>query len=444
MTNIRFIALKILEKIEQDNAYSNITLDKVLKNYDVSVRDSAFICNLVYGVIERKLQLDYIISSYSKIPIRKVSTDVLTALRMGIYQVLFMDKVPDSAAVNESVNLVKKCKKKSATGFVNAILRNVLRNRNSLPMPNKEKDRLKYLEVKYSCPAELILFWEEAYGLEFTEELLKSLQEKPNLIIRVNTLKNSRQELEKILNSEGVKTEIVEEMENALILKGSGSISNLKSFSEGRFHVQDLASQVLCEILSPKESEIVADMCSAPGGKSFTLAQIMNNIGGIYAFDLYDHKVKLINDGAKRLGINIIDARVRDALSDDSNLEMADKVLCDVPCSGLGIIRRKPEIRYKDLQVLENLPNLQYNILCNSERFTKVGGVLMYSTCTLNPKENGEIATRFLDEHKNYVPYDIQGIKLKRTIDEPNNQLTLMPNINNTDGFFIAAFKKIG
>lgn len=444
MTNIRFIALKILEKIEQNNAYSNITLDKVLKNYDVSVRDSAFICNLVYGVIERKLQLDYIISSYSKIPIRKVSTDVLTALRMGIYQVLFMDKVPDSAAVNESVNLVKKCKKKSATGFVNAILRNVLRNRNSLPMPNKEKDRLKYLEVKYSCPAELISFWEEAYGLEFTEELLKSLQEKPNLIIRVNTLKNSRQDLEKILNSEGVKTEIVEEMENALILKGSGSISNLKSFSEGRFHVQDLASQILCEILSPKESEIVADMCSAPGGKSFTLAQIMNNIGKIYAFDLYDHKVKLINDGAKRLGINIIDARVRDALSDDSNLEMADKVLCDVPCSGLGIIRRKPEIRYKDLQVLENLPNLQYNILCNSERFTKVGGVLMYSTCTLNPKENGEIATRFLDEHKNYVPYDIQGIKLKRTIDEPNNQLTLMPNINNTDGFFIAAFKKIG
>ena len=444
MTNIRFIALKILEKIEQDNAYSNITLDRVLKNYDVSVRDSAFICNLVYGVIERKLQLDYIISNYSKIPIRKVSTDVLTALRMGIYQVLFMDKVPDSAAVNESVNLVKKCKKKSATGFVNAILRNVLRNRNSLPMPNKEKDRLKYLEVKYSCPAELILFWEEAYGLEFTEELLKSLQEKPNLIIRVNTLKNSRQELEKILNSEGVETEIVEEMENALILKGSGSISTLKSFSEGRFHVQDLASQILCEILSPKESEIVADMCSAPGGKSFTLAQIMNNIGKIYAFDLYNHKVKLINDGAKRLEINIIDARVRDALLDDSDLEMADKVLCDVPCSGLGIIRRKPEIRYKDLQVLENLPNLQYNILCNSERFTKVGGVLMYSTCTLNPKENGEIAARFLDEHKNYVPYDIQGIKLKRTIDEPNNQLTLMPNINNTDGFFIAAFKKIG
>lgn len=443
MDNTRFIALKALLKVEKEKAYSNIVLDKVLNEETVSKRDSAFVCNLVYGVLERKIQLDYIISLYSKIPIHKISDDILNILRIGIYQLLFMDKVPHSAAVNESVNLSRKCKKKSACGFINVVLRNVSRNKDSVLEPKEIKDSLEYLKIKYSCPIEIIKLWEKSYGLDCTKNLLESSIEKPKLIIRVNTLKNSSDQLIDMLKNEDIKASYVDKWENCLILNGVGSIALTNAFKEGRFHIQDLASQILCEFLFPKEGDVVIDLCSAPGGKAFTLAEIMNNNGKILAFDLYDHKIKLINDGAERLGIDIIESKIRDALTKENDLEKADKVLCDVPCSGLGIIKRKPEIKYKKLDDFRGLPDLQYDILCNSEKFTKIGGILMYSTCTLNPSENGEIADKFLEEHSNYEPYELKSEKIERCLKEPLHQVTFMPHMHNTDGFFIAAFKRI-
>ncbi len=440
MSNLRFIALKAINKIENDKAYSNIILDKIINKEDISKRDAAFVCNLVYGVLERKIQLDYIISIYSKLPMKKINTDVLNILRIGTYQLLFMDKVPDSAAVNESVDLAKRCKKKSAGGFINAILRNVSKNKGNIPMPN---DEIEYLHINYSCPKDIITLWIDSYGLDVTKELLKSLVEKPDLIIRNNNLKNSENELIAILEKEGITAKVIDNMKNSLILTNSGSVANISAFKEGRFHIQDLASQILCKLMEPQEGNTIIDLCAAPGGKSFTLAEMMNNKGKVYSFDLYEHKIKLINDGANRLGINIIEAKVRDALSNDDGLESADKVLCDAPCSGLGIIRRKPEIKYKNLENIKELPALQYKILCNAGKLTKPNGILMYSTCTLNPNENGKVADKFLKSNRNFEAYSLNTADLVRTIDEPNNQFTFMPQTNHTDGFFIVAFKRI-
>ena len=278
--------------------------------------------------------------------------------------------------------------------------------------------------------------------MQNTQKILQSLPGRPPLIIRVNTLKNTTDELIEILKFEGINASRTI-LENALEINSIDSMSNIKAFREGRFHVQDLASQICCDILNPKTGQTVVDVCAAPGGKTFNIAQRLQNKGTVFSFDLYESKVNLIKDGAKRLGIEIINASVRDASSQKDVMPIADRVLCDVPCSGLGIIRRKPEIRYKNKEILDSLTSLQYLILCNSEKFTKENGILVYSTCTLNPLENTYVANKFLKEHSNYEPYEIKlPSGITRGIDEPKNQLTLLPGLNNTDGFFIAAFKK--
>lgn len=442
MDNARLIALKALLKVQYEDAYSNIVLDNMLSKSNLSKKDKSLVTAIFYGVLERRIELDYIISIYSNIKIKKISRDNLEILRMGIYQIKYMDKVPNSAAINESVKLAKIRKQSKSTGFVNAILRSVSRNIDNITLPDKEKDMLEYLSIKYSCPKWIIKHFIKAYGLGNAKEIISSFCGSPPLVIRVNTLKNSTEELINILESEGIKTKLLL-LKDSLEINLSSSLAESEAFKEGRFHIEDLASQICCEILDPKEGQTVIDVCAAPGGKTFNIAQGLKNKGKILAFDIYEAKVNLIKEGANRLGIKIIDASVRNAAESKAKLLLADRVLCDVPCSGLGIIRRKPEIRYKNEEILDSLTSLQYRILCNSEKFTKENGILVYSTCTLNPLENSYIAEKFLREHINYKPYEIKlpnGIK--RGIKEPLNQLTLFPNINNTDGFYIAAFKK--
>lgn len=422
--NDRFLAYKILLKIERDKAYSNIAVDAVLKNNDVV--SAPFVCQIVYGVIERKITLDYILSQFLTQPLKKLNPQVLTILRMGVYQIKFMDKVPDSAAVNESVKLVKKVKCAFSSGLVNSVLRKASANEIKYP---ESDNKIFDLSIKYSCPVELVKHYINDYGVEDTEEFLKDSLGNAPIFLRVNTLKITTDELIKLLSRESINALKCEDIDNALMLTDGGAVFKTKAYSDGLFHVQDKASQICISKLDPKPNEIVFDMCASPGGKTFSMAEMMNNKGSIYSFDLYEHRVKLIADGAKRLGIDIVNANVGDASKFNDMLPRADKILCDVPCSGLGVIRRKPEIRYKDLEFVDNLYELQYNILNCSAKYLQQNGVLVYSTCSLNKKENEDICDKFLAENNEF--------------EKVEDYITLWPHKNGTDGFFIAKFKKV-
>lgn len=442
MSNSRNLAFKILLKTEQDNAYSNLALNNAIKENNLSKLDASFVSALVYGVIERKLTLDYIIKQYSKIPLRKIELKTKIILRMGILQLLFMDKIPESAAVNESVILAKSQRLQKSSGFVNGILRNITRAEVKYNLPDKS-NKVYYLSIKYSCPQDLIKLWINSYGENNTVKLLDNLNGRPKISARVNTLKISREELISELQKENVIASVCNICDNAIYLEKTGSIENLSSYKKGLFHIEDISSQICVDILNAQPHDTVLDVCSAPGGKAFTIAEKMGDRGKIFACDMYEHKLKLITAGAYRLHINSIKTILRDASLDDVKLPLADKVLCDVPCSGLGVLSRKPEIRYKSDLIDNNLPQLQYEILCKSASLLANGGVLVYSTCTLNPKENNENIRRFLEEHKDYSPMEIKlpdGIK--RAFDEQPNELTLMPHTVGTDGFFVSAVRK--
>ena len=440
--NTRNLAFKVLLSVEQNGAYSAIALNNSIKENKLSPLDASFMSSLVYGVLERRLLLDYIIKQYSKIPLKKIELKTKIILRLGILQLLFMDKIPESAAVNESVKLAKKNKLQKSAGFINGILRNSTRAEIKYTLPDKNKDKANYLSINYSCPRDIVELWIKSYGDSITETVLKSLSGRPELTARVNTLKTTPEKLIEELKSEGVEAERSELEANALMLKNTGSVEKLKAFKDGKLYIQDLSSQLCVKALDPQPRDIMLDVCSAPGGKSLTSAQNMNNRGKIYAFDIYEHKLKLINKSAERLGITCIITDVRNASEDKRELPLADRVLCDVPCSGLGIMNRKPEIRYKENILDSSLPKLQYTILCNSSKFVAVGGTLIYSTCTLNPAENNENAERFLEEHPDFQPVKID-LDVKRAVDEPENMLTLFPEINPSDGFFIAAFRRV-
>lgn len=438
MKNSRQTAFDILIKIYRDSSYSNLTLDAVLRSGVCESRDYPFICALVYGVLERGITIDYVLGQYLTQPLKKLKPEVLVTLRMGVYQLLFMDKVPDNAAVDESVKLVRANKSAFAAGLVNGVLHNVAKN--GLVLPDKDNNKLKYLSVKYSCPEWLAGKWIKYYGEENAVGIMKSTLGRPPMTARVNTLKTTAAELAEKLKEEGVVCTPCAE-KNAVELSQTGSIESLSAYKEGLFHIQDLASQYCAQALGANEGETVFDLCAAPGGKTFTIAQRMNNKGRILAFDMFEHRVKLIADGAKRLGIDIVDARTGDAAVFNEKLGLADRVLCDVPCSGLGIIRRKPEIRYKKPEDIDNLPDIQYGILGNAAKYVKIGGRLVYSTCSLNRLENEKVCKRFLEENGGFKP-----VKVLENVKRYNGDdyfITLMPHINGTDGFFICAFERV-
>lgn len=413
----RYLAFKILCKIEHDKAYSNIALDNVLSNNDAN--SAPFVSSLVYGVIERKITLDYVLSQFLSQPLKKLNPQVLTILRMGTYQLKFMDKVPVSAAVNESVKLVKKAKCAYASGLVNSVLRKISMTEIAMPVTD---NRNYNLSIAYSCPESLVAHYVNDYGYEKAEEILKASIGTVPLFLRVNNLKITSDELIKSLANEGIVAKKHTNENTVEIIEGN-ALFKTQAYKNGYFHAQDLASQLCIENLALSKNDVVFDMCAAPGGKSFTMAEIMENQGSVYSFDLYDHKIKLINDGANRLGINIINAQIGDASEYNESLPKADKILCDVPCAGLGVIRRKPEIKYKDFGFVDKLCELQYNILNNASLYLKEKGVLMYSTCSLSKKENEEVCERFLEEHKDF---------------KDGGMITLFPDENGSDGFFFA------
>ncbi|MBQ3006855.1 MAG: 16S rRNA (cytosine(967)-C(5))-methyltransferase RsmB [Clostridia bacterium] len=441
MKSARQVAFEALLKVHKDGAYSNLAVDSLLKdNPGLDERDRAFVCNLVYGTLDRLMLIDYNLSLYLNQPVRKLRPELHTILRMGTYQLLFMDKVPSRAAVNESVNLAKVNKSSFAASLVNAVLRRV--SDNGLRLPEGDEKDPNFLSIKYSCPEWILSLWIDAYGFENAIALAEKALEAPNVVVRANTTKISADELVWRLAEEGVISEKTDIVKDALILSNTGSVEELDAYKEGLFHAQDLASQICCKALDPKPGEVVFDMCSAPGGKAFTIAETMENKGVVRAFDIYQSRVELIRSGAERLGLENVFSYLSDASIFNENYGQADRVLCDVPCSGLGIIRRKPEIRFKSRNDIDNLPELQYRILCNSVKYLKDGGRIVYSTCTLNPKENSEVCDKFLKEHPDFSAVEIMP-GLQRYA-EGEKYLTLMPHLHSTDGFFVAAFVKNG
>lgn len=437
----RKIALEVLLHVHRDSGYSNLALAGALRQPGLEERDKAFVSALVYGVLERQVTLDYAIASHTKKPLREITPEILEIIRIGAYQILYMDKVPARAAVNEAVKLSKQVGTGRASGFVNGVLRAIERA-GGVELP-PAKNWATHLGIKYACPTWLVRLWAKNYGRDTCENILKALLGRPPLTVRVNTLQTEPEALAALLQKEGVSARPHPYLPNALDLASTGAVETLTAYRDGKFHVQDGASQICCHAVGAKPGETVADVCAAPGGKSFTLAQMMKNQGTLYAFDLYEQRVRLIQEGAARLRLSNLRAQARDALAPQETL-LADRVLCDAPCSGLGILRRKPEIRCKQAAGLDNLPDMQYRVLCRSSDSVRTGGFLIYSTCSLNPAENDQVAARFLQENKAFRPVALElPAGVVRGRDEPDYQITLMPHVNQTDGFFIAMFRKV-
>lgn len=439
----RAVALSLLCRVSADKGYSNILLNQELSSGSLSALDAAFTTTLVYGVLEKMICLDFFISHFAKRSVKDIEPKALNIIRLGAYQIMFLDKVPDSAAVNESVRLAKSSGAAKAAGLVNAVLRRIVENKENLPYPDSEKDFKRFLHVKYSCPQWLLKKWIDEYGKETAKGILEGIEQKPKAVLRVNTLKITADGLIERLKDEGVTAEKLTILPNCLTADKLPNLRASKSFNEGLFTVQNTASQLCCHAADAKPGDTVIDMCAAPGGKSFTLAFNMQNRGIIKSLELYEQRLKLISDGAKRLSVDIIKTAKNDASKHNESLGLADIVMCDVPCSGLGVIGRKPEIKMKNPVEFDELPDLQYSIICESSMHVKLGGTLVYSTCTLSKAENQDVCEKFLGEHKSFacaLPKDIRDIS-KCGAHEVG--ATFFPHITGSDGFFVAVFKKI-
>lgn len=413
MKNSRLVAFEILNKILRENAYSNIAVDSALKSNDIE--NKAFVSSLVYGVVERKLTLDYIINSF--LTSKNIKNKVRILLYIGTYQLYFIDKVPARVALYETVELSKQVGTSRYQGLINAVLHKIDDNRIDI-------ERIENLSVKYSCPENLINMWTKMYTRENTLKILECMNDKPPVFAIPNRLYVDEEELLYELENCNISGEIVD---GAVLITSGFDLTDCKAFDDGLFYIEDLSSFHCAKALGAVSGDTVIDVCSAPGGKAFTIAQGMNNNGTVYAYDLYEHRVKLIDSGAKRLGINIIKTGVNDALEYNECMPMADKIICDVPCSGFGIIRRKPEIRYKELDSIADLPNIQYKILCTSSAYLKKGGRLIYSTCTLNKKENEKVVNKFLEGNSEF-----------KLIED----VTVFPAAHGGDGFYYAVMEK--
>lgn len=434
----RETALNVLIAGRQEGGWSNSLLKSNIQRDRLDKRDAALATRLCYGVLQNRYKLDFYLQQLLTGKVKSLHPVIRDILHLGLYQLYEMDRVPESAAVNESVDLAKKyCpKQRFAPGLVNGVLRNAVRQMDTIAQPTGWQE-------KYSHPQMLIDLLKSYVGKERIEPMLKANNEVPDTVVQVNTLKITASALTERLAQEGVTVSAHRWLPDCLVLSGTGNLENLPSFQEGLFYVQDAAAKlsVLCAQLPSDRDIRVLDCCAAPGGKSFAAAIAMGGRGQILSCDVYDHKTTLIAAGAKRLGLENITAKKLDATEFVPQWENAfDGLICDVPCSGYGIIRKKPDIRYKNLKEMEALPQLQRKILENQARYVRPGGVLLYSTCTLVWAENEGIVEDFL---KNHPDFCLEELQLPYVF--PKNEggmLALIPGEYDTDGFFIARLRR--
>ncbi len=427
---LRTKVFDILLRVINEGAYSNLEIASALNGFTPA--EKAFITRLVYGTIAYKIQADYIISKFSNKPIEKIDIEILIILESAIYQKFYMDSVPDYALISESVNLTRYCKKSSASGFVNGVLRQAVKY--SLDLSDIPQNTAYYYSIKYSLEKEFCMLIMKQYG-EYAEEIFAKSKSIPGFTARVNTLKVS---MDEFLNN--VDAFVCDVCPHVVKFNKGINVSQDEMFKKGYYYPQDEASALSAYVLNPKENDVVIDMCAAPGGKTTYLAGLMNNKGSILAFDLFSHKINIINETASRLGIDIIQAGVQDGAEYNSKyFEIADKILVDAPCSGYGIIRKKPELKFNT----GNLPEIQLKILNNAAKYLKPGGELVYSTCTLNKEENIENVKRFLNENPNFELIDIdEFLNGKKFKVSGYGWVQILPGEYDMDGFFIAKLKK--
>lgn len=428
--NSRELILDTLLLIDRDGEYSHIALKQVLDKYQyLDKKERAFITRVVNGTLERMIELDHIIHSFSKVKVNKMKPVIRMILRSGVYQIKYMDAVPDSAVCNESVKLTGKRGFTGLKGFVNGVLRNVSRNLAKVEYPSREKDPEGYLSIRYSLPAWLAAQWILEYGLEKAEEIGEGFFAERPLCVRCNTSRISREELAERLRREGVEVTPDEEVPCALWLQGYDHVAGLPEFREGLFYVQDLSSMRAVLWADPKEGDQVLDVCAAPGGKAIHVAEMLRGTGMVEARDLTDYKVGLLEENIRRAGLANIRAVKWDAtLPDQENEEKMDIVLADLPCSGLGVLGKKPDLRYKMTpEKEEELVRLQQKILSVAQAYVKPGGTLVYSTCTIHRAENEENTRWFLENHPKF--------RLRK-------ERQLLPGADRGDGFYIAVMEK--
>lgn len=429
--NARALAVKLLRSYEENDTYVNLSLQNSEVS-SLSEEDRSFLAALLYTAVERKITLDYSIASLAGRPTSDISPKALCLLRIGLAQLLFMHSVPDYAAVSETVALARGAGER---GFVNGVLRAALRNKDALPLPPREKNLARHYSVRYSVPPTLAKYAISLFGEREAEDFLAASLKTPPLTVAVNTLKISREDFLSALCERGISAEKTAYSPYGVRILSPIAVPSIPGYAEGLFFVQDEASQIAALALSPLPDARTADVCAAPGGKSMLLAVQMQNRGEVLSLDLHASKLPLIAESARRLGLSIVRAEVQDATEKrEAEREGFSFVLCDVPCSGLGVLSKKPDLRYRVMEGREALPALQKKILSESAAYVKKGGTLVYSTCTLRPEENGEVVREFLASHPDFsfVPFAVGEMAA------PSGMLTTYPHIHGMDGFFVA------
>ncbi len=453
MDNTRELVLDVLMEILEEGTYSHLVIRDVLDKYDYSkTRDKAFVKRMTEGTLERLIQIDYILDQFSKVPVSRMKPLIRNLMRMSVYQLLFMDSVPDAAICNEAVKLAGKRGYKGLSGFVNGVLRNIARNKDRLPYPDRDKNEIRYLSVTYSMPEWLIEKWMLAYGKEKTQRMLEDLLREHPVTVRFSAgqADGVKEAWIRKLKEEGIEVTKHPYLPYAYLLDHAAGIKNLYGYEEGWFTVQDVSSMLVAEAAGIEKTDVindflVVDVCAAPGGKSMHIAEKLSGKGKVIARDLSEYKVSLIRDNIERMGYKNIEAQVYDACrKDESLIGKADVVLADLPCSGLGIMGKKRDIKYRiTKEGMEELVKLQRKILEVVWQYVKPGGVLIYSTCTINPDEN-ESMVEWLSAHG---PFELESLSpfLPKALlgEEKEGMLQLFPGIHETDGFFLARLRRI-
>ncbi len=441
MDKAREKALKILAQVHQQGAYANVALAKELRQGELTDMDRRFVTELVYGAVKAGDTLDWVIKKYLKLPWRKVDSLIQEILRLGAYQLLYMDKVPASAACNESVELTKKYANQGAAKFVNGVLRTMVRQPEKGKFPEGQGNATVQLALTEQHPEWLVRRWIKEFGYDEAKELCQFNNCQAPVSIRTNTLKTSPSELMLQLTSLGVDAVRSRYVDEGFVLESHGSLDALVPLQEGYCQVQDESSMLVAHVVDPQPGDFVLDVCSAPGGKTTHMAALMEDRGRIVACDIYDHKLQRVMDNAHRLGIHIIEPKLKDAREIHEEFAgKADRVLVDAPCSGLGVLRRKPDSRWrKTPELLKELPQLQLEILESASACVKEGGTLVYSTCTIAHEENQDVVRTFLAKHPEFA---LENTGERLPVPRPDEMVQLYPQRDGTDGFFIACMRR--
>jgi 16S rRNA (cytosine967-C5)-methyltransferase len=439
--NSRKLAVDIISQVINKGSYSNIALSNELNKSSLSDKDKGLVTEIVYGTLKHKYTIDVILKSFIKKGFETLDADILNILRVSVYQMKYLNKVPDYAIVNEAVNLSKKVSI-GASKLVNGVLRNYIRNKESLKFTSK--DYFENIAVEYSFEKWMVKLFVDQYGKELTEKIVVGLNEVPDLTVRVNNTGTNFEEAWNKLKELDYEIEEGTICPEAIKIRRGKNIENNILFKEGLITVQDESAMLIAPSMDIEEDMIVIALCSAPGGKATHLGELMNNTGIVKAFDIHENKLGMIKDNAERLGLRNIQCDVSDASEFNEELkDSADRVLIDVPCSGLGIIRKKPEIKWnKSMRDLKNIVSIQKKIISNAAKYVKLNGILFYSTCTLNKEENEEIVRWFIKNNTNYAIEKLYFGNLENILYNDEGMVTILPN-ERMDGFFMAKIKRL-